>query len=508
MGRSKNRLAIRIKKITLTDFRNIEHAEIDIPGGKISELANGNSSILGIYGQNGSGKTSLLLALKALKSALCGGEFLNNEFDGCIRAGCNSARLEFEFSAYDKAGKEYVIFYSFSLSHSHSVSNTQYDSSSVNEAIEYTGYGNYVSQDLKDALTGYFRPAFELTDELLQYSSKTKSGKTNKQTLIDTSKKACKESGKTFGNKSKYKQLTSGTSSIDETLYRCKVEAAIKATSFIFAPVVISTLIEATKLDEYKKILESLQAYGRDYLFILMMNENAQNNMKVLPLSSWEHTSDGEVIGFTYPIFLFDHSKSPEVIYQIQKESIKSISMVISKVVPGLTIEVHDIGKTLDGSGNEFHLFDLISNRNGVRIPLAYESDGIRRLISFMSLLIAVFNNSSVTVAIDEIDSGIFEYMLGEILAIMKESAKGQLIFTSHNLRPLDQILPYKDLLFTTINPQKRFSKLEDISGNNNLRDKYLRYVTLDNSQNAFYDSTDSFEIEQAFFEAGLPKEN
>ena len=34
---------IRIRKVTLTDFRNIQHAEIDIPGGKLSEYLDGES---------------------------------------------------------------------------------------------------------------------------------------------------------------------------------------------------------------------------------------------------------------------------------------------------------------------------------------------------------------------------------------------------------------------------------------------------------------------------------
>ena len=41
-----------------------------------------------------------------------------------------------------------------------------------------------------------------------------------------------------------------------------------------------------------------------------------------------------------------------------------------------------------------------------------------------MSLLIGVFNQRSMTVVIDEIDSGIYEYLLGEILRIMSSSAK------------------------------------------------------------------------------------
>ena len=49
---------------------------------------------------------------------------------------------------------------------------------------------------------------------------------------------------------------------------------------------------------------------------------------------------------------------------------------------------------------------------------------------------------------IDELDSGIYEYLLGECLEVMQDKAKGQLIFTSHNLRPLE-ILENDSLLYT-----------------------------------------------------------
>ena len=97
--------------------------------------------------------------------------------------------------------------------------------------------------------------------------------------------------------------------------------------------------------------------------------------------------------------------------------------------------------------------------------------------------------------------------MLGELLSIMNENAKGQFIFSSHNLRPLE-VIPRKNLLFTTVNPENRFAKLDGISGNNNLRDSYFRTISLGTGKDAFYDSTDSFNIEQALFEAGQPMEN
>jgi hypothetical protein len=122
-------------------------------------------------------------------------------------------------------------------------------------------------------------------------------------------------------------------------------------------------------------------------------------------------------------------------------------------------------------------------------------------MVSILSLLIAVYNEESFTVAIDEIDSGIFEYLLGEMLAVMSESIKGQFIFTSHNLRPLE-VLPAKYLCFTTVNPENRFITLPH-RGNSNMRDTYFRNIVLGSNKESIYNATDRFDIESAFYRAG-----
>ena len=83
-----------------------------------------------------------------------------------------------------------------------------------------------------------------------------------------------------------------------------------------------------------------------------------------------------------------------------------------------------------------------------------------------------MYNNENILVAIDELDAGIFEYLLGEILEILSKNARGQLIFTSHNLRALEKL--NKDLvIFTTTNPENRYIGLNSIKGMSNLRDFY-----------------------------------
>ena len=492
---------IRIRKIKLKDFRNIKYAEIDFPGGKITEYVNGESSILGVYGQNGSGKSSLLMAINALRYALSGMSLPYPLFSSCIRSGCESTRLEFEFAGYDEKGIQYDIYYSFSLQMDFRIDEED-NSSRIINAFNEIGLDNPFSKKRIDIMERLIRPKdrrITIIDELLQVAYQSKNGdKKNKQVLIDTSEKACKVSKKTFGNKEKYERLTANCEeNIDDILYKEKIESRLKSRSFIFSNSVIEKLKWGSSVIPYKMTLRSLSEYGSNYLFVVFFDQ-----LDTIPFYIWLNSREHGALGMIYLIQLNDRTTVLNDSFCLIEKSIKSIDKVISKIVPGLNIEINDIGKSLSEVGKEVRIFDVVSVHNGVKIPLRYESDGIKRIISYLSVIVAVYNNPSVTVAIDEMDSGVFEYMLGELLRILKDSAKGQLIFTSHNLRPLE-VLPYKNLLFTTKNPEKRFAKLEGVSGNNNLRDSYFRSIILGSGKDAFYDATDTFEIEQALFEAG-----
>ena len=105
-------------------------------------------------------------------------------------------------------------------------------------------------------------------------------------------------------------------------------------------------------------------------------------------------------------------------------------------------------------------------------------------------------------VFIDELDAGIFEYMLGELLDIFNKSAKGQLIFTSHNLRALE-MLDKDSIMFSTANPNNRYIHMKNVKGSNNLRSMYIRSITLGGQEEKIYEETDSLKIARAFRKAG-----
>ena len=88
------------------------------------------------------------------------------------------------------------------------------------------------------------------------------------------------------------------------------------------------------------------------------------------------------------------------------------------------------------------------------------------------------------------------------LLEVMEETGKGQFIFTSHNLRPLE-VLDKKYLYFTTTNPKKRYVRLKGISATNNLRDTYFREILVSEQADELYNRTKRFKLVAALKKAG-----
>ena len=149
---------------------------------------------------------------------------------------------------------------------------------------------------------------------------------------------------------------------------------------------------------------------------------------------------------------------------------------------------------------------EVYSNRDGKRFLTKYESEGIKRIISLLNYLISLYNNPGVCLVVDELDAGIFEYLLGELIGVLAEEAKGQLIFTSHNLRVMEK-LDKKNIVCSTINPDNRYISLKGIEKTHNRRDFYIRTIVLGGQKEKLYDDTDLQDMGYAFRKAGNTEE-
>jgi hypothetical protein len=188
--------------------------------------------------------------------------------------------------------------------------------------------------------------------------------------------------------------------------------------------------------------------------------------------------------------------------YHNIKETIIDINLVINSIIPGLSVKIVEHGQQMTKTGDAGMRFELASIRDDMPIPLRYESEGIRKIISMLHIIVSAYNDSSMLVAIDELDAGVYEYLLGEMLQVFAETGKGQLIFTSHNLRALE-VLDKNSIIFTTTNPENRYIPLKYVKTNNNLRDLYLRSILLGGQDEELYSETKMHAIRRAMRKAG-----
>ena len=87
------RTVVRLERILIENFKNVKRGSLDFANTRKPYRA----SILGLYGQNGSGKTALIDAMEILRLALSG-QAIPELFADCINvdaecASCNMSCL-------------------------------------------------------------------------------------------------------------------------------------------------------------------------------------------------------------------------------------------------------------------------------------------------------------------------------------------------------------------------------------------------------------------------------
>lgn len=462
-----DRRFVRIENVSIENFKNVQKGTLDLENRR----KNYRASIVGLYGQNGSGKTALIDALQLLKFSLCG-KAIPKKYADYINVNEEYSTLKFQFRMQKKE-EFYNVWYQFSMKKV--VDESEIDENTVsNSKIKYKA---------------------QIFDEVLSFSYTSKDEKIRKSPLIDT------RTSEVFIPKSKYSELLEKNNEDIMELLLTKRLVQAQSRSFIFSREMLKRFRKNCSVELYLEVINGLNAFGNRELFIIDTEHEGLINMNALPLSFRYKDNKTEMIGnLLFPLNV--PAPIPNEALEVIRKVIDNMNIVLKQLVPGLTIDIVDLEAVVSEEGKMGRLIQLMSLKNGKAIPFRYESEGIKKIVSILQLLIVVYNNPSITVAIDEMDSGIFEYLLGEILNIISEKGKGQLIFTSHNLRPLETI-DKGFIAFTTTNPDNRYIRLTNVKGNNNLRDFYYRDIVLGEQNEQVYNPTNNFEIALAFREAG-----
>jgi AAA15 family ATPase/GTPase len=278
--------------------------------------------------------------------------------------------------------------------------------------------------------------------------------------------------------------------------------AASNSTSFVFREE-LKEVFEVLLEENETEIMQNLSAdLNRDLHVIDTVQYGLLVANLVMPFSVHLKKKRGHI-----PYEMADTMVLPMDLFETIDQVVSQTNIVLQTIIPGLLIKIRKINKQKLSDGSEGVRFEFLSKKRDIELPLRSESEGTLKIISILSTLIAVYNNPNACVVIDELDAGIFEYLLGEILEVLNENAQGQLFFTSHNLRILE-VLPIRNLWFTTLNEEDRYHQLKGVEKLSNARDIYLRAVQLGGQEEEIYAETDLYDIKTAFRKAGILNDN
>lgn len=425
-------------------------------------LSADKAEILGIYGQNGSGKTAIVDALYFLQKVMVGTD-LDQSLEDYMDMDSDTAEIFADFNIFID-GIVFEIGYRLSLSREEKevVISRETLSAAKNENGIRTNKTVFMDYQ-RDQANAIFKPQKRL-DEILEENKEIKTD------LIVARKMAEKSNcSYIFGESSR------------------EIFCREYQNGFQQFSVIISSLFEFALKDLF--VIRNTHSGVISANFVLPMAFRIEND---------NIGAKGDfTVSLTEPILVDEERK------KLLETIVEQINIVLYTIIPGLQVTIKNYGKQSLNDGEEGWKLELMSKREGMKeISIRMESGGIIKIISILNALIQAFGNPSICLVIDELDSGIFEYILGELLDIFKKSAKGQLIFTSHNLRALEMI-DKESIMFSTTNPNNRYIHMKNVRESNNLRNMYIRSITLGGQSEEIYEETDSLKIARAFRKAG-----
>ena len=235
---------VRIQKIEMENFKSVTHGEVLFNCGRKFVPQDTESDILGIYGQNGSGKTAVIEAIAILKRVMSG-ENVHARYSECVSTGKDYASLAFTFDLQypDKTSLTRTVTYSFKMQ---AVPNDQSD--------EHEDYRSFAS---------LFPNKVKIFDETISASGFFGGEKQIKQDILTTS-------GGTYpiGPVRKIPYYVGDKK--DDVIVDLEVNkrSALKdSKSFVFMNETLEVFYQNCNDSEYFQILLELQHYASFYLY-------------------------------------------------------------------------------------------------------------------------------------------------------------------------------------------------------------------------------------------------
>ena len=468
-----DKYSVRIMRSVIKNLKNVGFGEIKYMnyGSINSKGIIDKKDIVGLYGQNGSGKTALVESLDILKYIISGASVPFDVYAGLLSRE-NAAVIATDFFI-TRDNTKYKVNYETYLR----VNDAQKKIEIFKEKLTYWTRGSVWKAE-RDIT--FENPYYDDMDLLSQQDLSIESE-----------------------HKSSFRDIPFLLSIQNLALISAQNYRSVLFNSNVLKGVQV--LKETDETNAFRDVITGIMQFGTVDLNVVKVQQlGSINSNQYIPVNVHRET-ENVIMQEIIMLDITGVSEFPETYFEQVKAAVDAINIAIRSIVPNLQIELNKKMELEQPDGTKSVQVDVFSNRDGKRFLIRYESEGIKRIISILNYLISVFNNEGVCLVVDELDSGIFEFLLGELLSMMNKEMKGQLIFTSHNLRILE-MLDSKNIVCSTTNRDNRYIRLVGIEKNHNKRDFYIRAITLGGQKEELYDEDDLIAMGYAFRKAGKVK--
>ena len=310
-----NNTTVRIESIEIKNFKNVGYGHLDFEESK----KGGRASILGLYGQNGSGKTALIDALELLRLALSG-RAIPAYFADYINVDSEYATLKYGFKVNNQSTNcIYSVFYEVNLRRD--IDNTEHNTERL-------------------AVDDHYKAV--LFNEVLSYSYECGDKKVRLSPAINTST----AEDVVFAPATKYRSIVGKDKESFTGLLVTKQLASVTSRSFIFSRELLNVTRKNCKDNYHRSLIESLVFFGNFQLFVINTTNSSLISMNALPLA-FNYAENGKASIGNILIKLNEPSLIPEDALNIVHKVIGCMNVVLKQLIPCLTISVKDMGSQL-----------------------------------------------------------------------------------------------------------------------------------------------------------------
>lgn len=466
---------VRLISLTLDGIRNVSHGVITF------DDTESGGSVTGIYGQNGSGKTSVIDAIDILRH-LIGGQRLPEGSADSINADTHNATITALYRIDDKETSyvEYVV----NLTSTPGGATAHVAGETLRMSHDPKRLGRPIisrthTRDTVTRLPGYVWRSLLSLDQIRSDSE-----------FFD---RASQFDGMSFMF-ALHQEISRQPEDNDRLLLEDFAELAAHTPGL--STHTITYLND--RLTPLIRLMRRLAEYSRNDVFVFTTRRSSMASYQYAPIVD---TTTGQTI-------LLDLLGS-NLMTDDQLERLHAIidtyNLLLPTLVPDLKLSLAEGPAPADDQGRHRTQVEVMSTRGSTTFPFRNESEGIIRIAMLLSLYVRAYNDPDTLVAIDEIDTGVYERLLGEILRQITSGIRGQLVFTVHNTHPLE-ILPGSCLRTTTVESDNRFSRVPRTRPTNNGRNVYRDAADLGWDGPDLYEAPPARMFANALFRAGHPK--